>query len=780
MLNQTFHKYVIYLRLKTEDTLLSFPYPPIYQDKQVDYLCFTSAKHIHSKFWTIHYVTDFHDSKIAEILSIYEYKMEIFSNQILIGSPYQKDLEYNPILTLPELQEIPDISFDKEKLSSTKDTNGTYLFSKNPTYLDGPYHGRSLLLTIGLPVSNQIDTIERCLSHIQPLLDQLTSELLVINTGSSDGTIEICKKYGARIIDFPWCNNMSAARNTGIFHALGDWYLSIDDDEWFENVDEILSFFQTKTYLNYDSATYIQRNYHTSSGETWSDIHTVRMAKITPELHFEGRIHDALIVPSKKRPYQIFSYTHHYGFIKNIPEKSKAKYIRNTTSLLYDIYEYPTSLRYNYQLAQELNAIENYSLSCAYFIKGISIEKEISDLYYGKNHASHLFATLYNSGNKDLFPMIKLMEDFYPYTLSEKAFFAYIQADLGLQLNQEPKDILTFYQNYLYYKEQFEINPNDSLLFSSIGLEVCTNTPYLIDAHVVAFCAFIQNNQINEALTILEKIDYQSLILNQKAFIHCFIYASEQVYQSCINKLSSVTVELWSFHLLSELLESLNLEEQQSRQLKRLSYFLTQFSIDTLNRFFFRTKLISNIKIQNVLCNTALQLEIKNSSIQELFFYSYLLRYCFVKETKEENRMNYFLKYIQLTGTYADAYYQPELLKNTKHCVISKDILAAYYINLALKNKNTISVAISYLKTALDIFPGGFRDEIQKLLQEISQPKQDPIMDELTTLTNQIKKNAKKLIEKGEIAEAVQILKELHEYMPTDKEVTEILEMLIE
>ena len=46
-------------------------------------------------------------------------------------------------------------------------------------------------------VSNQIDTIERCLSHIQPLLDQLPSELLVINTGSTDGTIEICKKYGA-------------------------------------------------------------------------------------------------------------------------------------------------------------------------------------------------------------------------------------------------------------------------------------------------------------------------------------------------------------------------------------------------------------------------------------------------------------------------------------------------------------------------------------------------------------------------------------------------------
>ena len=67
--------------------------------------------------------------------------------------------------------------------------------------------------------------------------------------------------------------------------------------------------------------------------------------------------------------------------------------------------------------------------------------------------------------------MIKLMEHFYPYTFSEKAFFAYIQADLGLQLNQDPKNILTFYQNYLYYKEQFEQGPriNTSFFIKILG-----------------------------------------------------------------------------------------------------------------------------------------------------------------------------------------------------------------------------------------------------------------------------------------------------------------------
>lgn len=52
--------------------------------------------------------------------------------------------------------------------------------------------------TIGVPVSNQIETIDRCLSHIKPLLDNLPSELLVVDTGSTDGTIEVCREYGAR------------------------------------------------------------------------------------------------------------------------------------------------------------------------------------------------------------------------------------------------------------------------------------------------------------------------------------------------------------------------------------------------------------------------------------------------------------------------------------------------------------------------------------------------------------------------------------------------------
>ncbi len=192
-----------------------------------------------------------------------------------------------------------------------------------------------MLLTIGVPVSNQIDTIDMCLSHVRPLLDELDAELVVIDTGSTDGTIEVCKSYGARIFQFPWCDNMSAVRNEAMYHARGEWYLSIDDDEWFEDVEDILGFFQSGMYRKCDTATYIQRNYQVKSGKLYNDNHTLRMARITPELHFEGRIHDYMIVPKKARNCQLFSYSHHYGFITDDREKARKKYIRNATILLY-------------------------------------------------------------------------------------------------------------------------------------------------------------------------------------------------------------------------------------------------------------------------------------------------------------------------------------------------------------------------------------------------------------------------------------------------------------
>lgn len=88
------------------------------------------------------------------------------------------------------------------------------------------FHGAEIRLTIGMIVKNEEKTLGKCLASLKPLLDEVPSELIITDTGSTDHTVEIAEKYTDHIIHFEWCNDFSAARNTGLKAARGEWFKS--------------------------------------------------------------------------------------------------------------------------------------------------------------------------------------------------------------------------------------------------------------------------------------------------------------------------------------------------------------------------------------------------------------------------------------------------------------------------------------------------------------------------------------------------------------------------
>ena len=64
-------------------------------------------------------------------------------------------------------------------------------------------------LTISLIVRNEEQSLGRCLDSVQGLGD----EIVVVDTGSTDGTRVVAAGRGARVFDFPWCDDFAAARN---------------------------------------------------------------------------------------------------------------------------------------------------------------------------------------------------------------------------------------------------------------------------------------------------------------------------------------------------------------------------------------------------------------------------------------------------------------------------------------------------------------------------------------------------------------------------------------
>nr|AIA88056.1 Glycos_transf_2 [uncultured Acetohalobium sp.] len=81
--------------------------------------------------------------------------------------------------------------------------------------------------------------MERCLTAVRPILDEIPSELIIADTGSTDRTLEISKQFTDKVFHFEWCNDFSAARNAVLKRAQGKWFLSLDGDEIFENPEVI-------------------------------------------------------------------------------------------------------------------------------------------------------------------------------------------------------------------------------------------------------------------------------------------------------------------------------------------------------------------------------------------------------------------------------------------------------------------------------------------------------------------------------------------------------------
>jgi tetratricopeptide (TPR) repeat protein len=76
-------------------------------------------------------------------------------------------------------------------------------------------------------VKNEEAYLADCLTNAKPFVD----EMIIVDTGSTDRTIEIAKQYGARLFHFPWRDDFAAARNESLRHASGDWILVLDADE---------------------------------------------------------------------------------------------------------------------------------------------------------------------------------------------------------------------------------------------------------------------------------------------------------------------------------------------------------------------------------------------------------------------------------------------------------------------------------------------------------------------------------------------------------------------
>src|SRR6185437_4150615 len=121
---------------------------------------------------------------------------------------------------------VPEFKSAKKFLNQRLKGNARPEWLKLPAIVHSP-QSTVHSLSVCLIVKNEEKFIGQCLKSVQGMAKQI----VIVDTGSTDRTIEIAREFGAEVHSFPWCDDFSAARNAALEHATGDWVLALDADE---------------------------------------------------------------------------------------------------------------------------------------------------------------------------------------------------------------------------------------------------------------------------------------------------------------------------------------------------------------------------------------------------------------------------------------------------------------------------------------------------------------------------------------------------------------------
>lgn len=236
-------------------------------------------------------------------------------------------------------------------------------------------------LTIGMIVKNEINDLRHCLETLQPLRDRISCELIITDTGSTDGTQALAKEFADVYLEFEWCNDFSKARNTGTQIAQGRWFLTIDADHWFdESVLEIASFLQNpEVDTLYDAVNLSIRNYNHSK-EDLTQYFVTKSPLLTNFTQgrrmFHYPIHESIFYNGEKTCTIPF-IMHHWGYL---PQNKTSKQDRNLPLMRKLVKNSPKDLKARYQLFMALSDPKEKETFFAQSIKvGIPLAKETEE-----------------------------------------------------------------------------------------------------------------------------------------------------------------------------------------------------------------------------------------------------------------------------------------------------------------------------------------------------------------------------------------------------------------
>jgi tetratricopeptide (TPR) repeat protein len=185
---------------------------------------------------------------------------------------------------------------------------------------------KKLTLSLCMIVKDEEEMLPGCLEPLRGVVD----EMIVVDTGSTDRTVEIAESYGATVVHFPWNGSFADARNASIEAASGDWLIYLDADEHMEADDaRHLRALLGRTWR--EGFYLVETNYTGGSDAGSAVTHmALRVWRNRPQYRFAGRIHEQKTHTMPTYLPERFETTRirvrHYGYLnQRIAAKDKSR-----------------------------------------------------------------------------------------------------------------------------------------------------------------------------------------------------------------------------------------------------------------------------------------------------------------------------------------------------------------------------------------------------------------------------------------------------------------------
>lgn len=631
------------------------------------------------------------------------------------------------------------------------------------------------VLTISLLASNRPDTIRKCLDSLRPIMDAIACELILVDTSKSEQIHSILCEYTDQVYEFEWCNDFSKARNVGLQKARGEWFLFLDDDEWFIDAEGVISFFQTGEYKKYGYANYVVRNYMDIHYSTYSDGYVTRMVRLDEDTEFKSKVHEYLY-PIQGARKDIDALVGHSGYVFETEEKKRAHFKRNYELLLDMLREEPENVRWKMQMVQELSAIGEWGELLTFCQEQISkgtIEIGSYDTVYGNPALGTFYAgcaqgflrlkkykecicfceeAFRNTNNTEVlktqlyFYMAECYEGLCNWQLAEEYVKRYLEQAQSLVKNL---DLMRSHKMVALLGETFDEN-------------------HIRNAYHKLICIGLKQNRVDELSQY-----YAQLGLDQKV-----VTIAEEVLESLYNALLTMDTESILVKLLEDSYHNDGLRKyfsdkmleavrNDAQSIDALVKTYAQVNVCNGDVLFAKAYVASDVNEKEELRRLYCQMRQVESAINKEFI-----------EDSDDDILQKFYDYMVGMLEYYLVVCPEEWFEGTMEH-LPRDARGAACLNQMFgRGASDVEGKLSDLRECVKNIPE-LGEKIKRLAECITNVKENAVNEQLLQMVKLMKEKIRFMIEQGLRKEALDVIRQVQDLAPWDQELVELEEEIL-